>query len=167
MVPTTSELIHNPDTGTQYYINDKADITIYRDTEITNRQFIATNQDSYCYVGDLVVGQDPSIPISVQHTNSLQLQFRESEDETRCDSAPNVLFNEKLSLNKEVYVRFAGTSDQLPFYYTNDEVTEIPKCTTNNFDSVNNQLVGDTEICYGKSDSNTVIVSKILAVFGV
>ena len=109
-----------PDTGTKYHINDKADITIFRDTEITNRQFIATNQDSYCYVGDLIVGQDPSIPISVQHTNSIQLQFRESDDPTRCDQAPNILFNDKLELNKEVYVRFVGTDGQIPFYYTNE-----------------------------------------------
>ena len=156
-----------PDTGTQYYINDKADITIYRDTEITNRQFITTNQDSYCYVGDLVVGQDPSIPISVQHTNALQLQFRESDDPTRCDAAPNILFNEKLSLNKEVYVRFAGTSEQVPFYYTDNEVTEIPKCNTDNFDSATNQLLDGTETCYGKSGSDTVIISKILALFGI
>ena len=155
-----------PDTGTKYHINDKADITIFRDTEITNRQFIATNQDSYCYVGDLIVGQDPSIPISVQHTNSLQLQFRESDDLTRCDQAPNILFNDKLTLNKEVYVRFVGTDGQIPFYYT-DEVTEMPKCTTNNFDDNTDTLLNNIEICYGKSGSDTVIVSKILAVFGI
>ena len=155
-----------PDTGTKYHINDKADITIYRDTEITNRQFIATNQDSYCYVGDLVVGQDPSIPISIQHTNSLQLQFRESDDLTRCDQAPNILFNDKLELNKEVYVRFVGTDGQIPFYYTN-EIVEIPKCTTDNFDDNTDTLLNNTEICYGKSGSDIVIASKILAVFGI
>ena len=155
-----------PDTGTKYHINDKADITIYRDTEITNRQFIATNQDSYCYVGDLIVGQDPSIPISVQHTNSLQLQFRESNDISRCDQAPNVLFNDKLSLNKEVYVRFVGTDGQIPFYYTN-EIVEILKCTADNFDDNTDTLLDNTEICYGKSGSDIVIVSKILAVFGI
>ena len=155
-----------PDTGTQYYINDKADITIFRDTEITNRQFITTNQDSYCYVGDLVVGQDPLIPISVQHTNSLQLQFRESDDPTRCDQAPNILFNDKLSLNKEVYIRFVGTDGQIPFYYTN-EIVEIPKCTTDNFDDNTDTLLNNIETCYGKSGSDTVIVSKVLAVFGI
>ena len=155
-----------PDTGTKYHINDKADITIFKDTEITNRQFITTNQDSYCYVGDLVVGQDPSIPISAQHTNSLQLQFRESDDISRCDQAPNILFNDKLSLNKEVYVRFVGTDGQIPFYYT-DEIVEISKCTADNFDDNTDTLLNNTEICYGKSGNDVVIASKILAVFGI
>ena len=159
---------YDPNIGTRYFINDKADITIFRDTEITNRQFIHTSQDPYCYVSDLLVGQEPSIPI--QHTSTLQLAFRHANDPTRCDRAPVINLDDKLDLDKEIYVRFVDIDDIddiVPFYYIDDNIVEIPKCTTNNFNSANNNLVGNTEICYGKSGSDIILVSKILAIFGV
>ena len=58
------------DIGTKYYINNKSDITIYRDTEITCKTFTPT-RDHYCYVGDLLVPQIPSM--STQTTTALQL----------------------------------------------------------------------------------------------
>ena len=156
---------YDPNIGTRYFINDKADITIYRNTEITNVQFIHTSQDPYCYVSELLVGREPSIP--TRHTNTLQLAFRQANDPTRCNQAPDINLGDKLELDKEVYVRFVGTNDTVPFYYTGDNIIEIPKCTVDNFNSVNNHLVGDTEICYGKSGTDTILVSKILAIFGV
>ena len=151
------------DMGTKYYTNDIADITIFRDTDIVNKQF-TTTQDTYCYVGDLFVGQDANVPLP--NTNTLQLQFRQSNDPTRCDQSPDITFDDKLELSQEVYVRFAGTDGQTPFYYIGDDIVEIPKCNSNNFDDTSSTLIDNTEICYGKFDNDTILVSKILAVFG-
>ena len=150
------------DTGTRYYINDKADITIYRNTMITDKTF-TYQSDQYCYVGDLLVGQDSNI--NTQHTNTLQLLFRQADDPTRCDNAPSISIDGKLVLDQEVYVKFTGTDGQTPFYYDNN-IVKIPKCTSDNFDS-NTSTLKNSEICYGKDGSDTIIVSKILAVFGI
>ncbi len=151
------------DGGTAYYIDDKAYITMFRDTWITNKQFTASG-GQYCYVGDLFVGQDQDV--SVQHNNTLSIQFRQANDPNRCNGSPDITFDDSLSLTKEVYVRFVGTDGQVPFYYTDNRIN-IPKCTSTNFDSTTNTLIGNTEICYGKDGVDTIIISKILTVFGV
>ena len=150
-----------PDIGTKYYINDKADITMFRDTHII-KQYTPTEEDYYCYVGDLLVGQDNTI--SKSHSTTLQLSFRNADDPTRCDESPDIDLTGKLTLDKEIFVRFANT-DNVPFYY-DGTVNSIPKCSTNNFDSTANTLK-NTEICYGTSGSDIVLVSKILTVFGI
>ena len=152
-----------PDTGTRYYINDKADITIFRDNMITGKTFNAHTKN-YCYVGDLQVGQNNDI--STQHTNTLNINFKESTEPDRCGDHPNIDLDGKLVLQDEVYVRFADALGQAPFYYT-DSMTKIPKCKTGNFDATTNTLKGNTKICYGKSDNDIILVSKILAIFGV
>ncbi len=151
------------DGGTAYHVNDKAYITMFRDTWITNKQFTASG-GQYCYVGDLAVGQNAEI--SKQHTNTLNIQFRQSTDTARCGGSPDITLDDKLSLSKEIYIRFAGTDGQVPFYHTEDGTMDIPKCTNDNLGATNN-LIGDAEICYGKNGSDTILVSKILAVFGV
>ena len=150
------------DTGTRYYINDKADITIYRNTMITDKTF-TYQSDQYCYVGDLLVGQDSNI--NTQHTNTLQLLFRQADDPTRCDNAPSISLDGKLVLDQEVYIKFTGTDGQTPFYYDNN-IVKIPKCTSDNFDS-NTSTLKNSEICYGKNGDDTIIISKILTIFGV
>ncbi len=152
------------DGGTTYHINDKAYITIFRDTWITNKQFEASG-GQYCYVGDLLVGQDADI--SQNHTNSLNIQFRKSTDPDRCIGSPNIDLTGKLVLGKEVYVRFVGANGQTPFYYNGSDIIEILKCSSANFTSTTNTLKDSTEICYGKDGNDTILVSKILAVFGV
>ena len=154
------------DVGTKYYINNVADITIHRNTEIVNKTF-AYNTDSYCYSGDLRVGQIPDITIPIENvSNVLYLQFREHSPD-RCDQAPDIDLAGKLILDTEVYVRFANSIDLNPFYYMSDNTVDIPKCTDTNFDSVSNRLLNDTMICYGKDGNDVIIISKILAVFGV
>ena len=152
---------HYEDTGTIYHINDQADITIYRDTEIVGKKFTNDPIDVYCYVGDLLVNH------TVQQTRTLEINFRQSSDQTRCDTAPVITFDDKLDLSKEIYVRFVGTHDHVPFYMNGTSNIAIPKCTDTNFDDTTNTLIGNTEICYGEDGDDTVLVSKILAVFGV
>ena len=156
--------------GTSYHVNNKAYITMFRDTWITNKQFTAQG-GQYCYVGDLLVGQDADI--SQNHTNTLNIKFRQSTDPGRCNGSPSITLDDKLVLSKEVYVRFVGTNGQTPFYYNGSDVIEILKCSSENFDrNINrwiqtNHLIGDTEVCYGKDGNDTILVSKVLAVFGV
>ena len=152
---------HYSDMGTRYHLSSgSADITMFRDTLITNKQF-TSDQDNYCYVGDLIVGRDSTI--SIQHTNTLKISFRSADDPTRCDQAPDVNLTDKLTLDKEVFVRFVGTDGQVPFYY-DGTVNTIPKCTSDNFDGTS---ITSGKICYGKDGSDTVIVSKILTEFGL
>ncbi len=152
------------DGGTAYHINDNAYITMFRDTWITNKQFTASG-GQYCYVADLLVGQDADI--SIQHTNTLNLKFRQSTEGNRCGGSPSIDLAGKLVLGKEAYVRFVGTNGQVPFYYNGSDTTEILKCSSANFNNVTSQLIGDTETCYGKDGNDTILVSKILAIFGV
>ena len=152
-----------PRIGTEYYINDKASITLFRDTEITNQQFKHTNQDPYCYVGDLQVGQNSRI--STSHANSLQISFRESTDDVRCDDAPSITFGNSLNLNQQIYVKFTATDEQVPFYYTT-AIIDVPMCNNTNFNKDTNTLTsGDT--CYGKNGNDIIIVSNILTIFGI
>ena len=139
------------DIGTRYYINDKVDITMYRDTEITNVQYKSTGQDPYCYVGD-VISTDTSIHI----------QFRQDDDIIRCDNAATMSLNHILELDKEIYVRFANT-ENVPKYNN----IPVPQCTTINFDDDNNELIENTKICYGKNGNDIILVSKILATFSI
>ena len=80
---------------------------------------------------------------------------------------PVITFDDKLELSQEIYVRFAGTDGQTPFYHIDDDTVEIPKCTIDNFGKTSSTLRENAEICYGKSDSDTILVSKILAIFGI
>ena len=155
-----------PDIGTKYYINNIADITIHRNTEIVNKMF-TYNSDQYCYSGDLKVGSNVSgITIPIEDISDvLYLQFREHSPD-RCDQAPDIDLDDKLTLDTEVYVRFINSATLNPFYYVSNSIVDIPKCTAANFDSASNKLLNDTMICYGKDNNDIVIISKILAVFG-
>ena len=139
------------DIGTRYHINDKVDITMYRDTEITNVQYKSTGQDLYCYVGDLISSD-----------TSIQIQFRQDDDKSRCDGAATMSLSHILELDKEIYVRFANT-ENVPKYNN----VPVPQCTTINFDGDNNELLGNTKLCYGNNGNDIIIVSKILATFSI
>ncbi len=156
------------DKGTRYHINDKAFITIFRDTEITSKSFVSQG-NPYCYVGDLLVGPSPSI--SVQHDTTLHIQFRESDDPARCNGSPDIELADKLFLNKEVYVRFVDKIGKVPFYHYGDgngsNLVEIDKCDNKNFNKKQNKLKRNAEICYGRDGNDILLVSKILATFGV
>ena len=82
-----------------------------------------------------------------RHTSTLQSVFRQANDSTICDQAPDINLGGKLELDKEVYMRFVGTNDTVPFYYTDDNIVDIPKYTVDNFNSVTNQL-DCTDACY-------------------
>ena len=154
---------YSADMGTEYYTNNVASITLFRDTEITSKEF-TYQPDQYCYVGNLLVGQESTI--SIQHTNTLQLPFTRSSISDRCDQAPTINLDGKLNLDTNVYVRFGNSIDQTPFYHYGTSTIQIPKCSNMNFDSTTNTLK-NIEICYGKNNNDIIIVSKVLAVFGI
>ena len=154
---------HFSDKGTKYYVDDKTDITIFRNTEITDKEFVFQS-NKYCYVSDLTVGKNSKI--STEHKRTLSINFRESTDPTRCGDHPNINLDGKLNLDTNVYVRFVGELGNIPFYH-DGKPHNIPICNRNNFDISTNTLKGNTKICYGKSGNDIIMVSKILAVFGV
>ncbi len=156
--------------GTRYHHHDddsddtRADITIHYNTKITSKTFDVTS-NTFCYNAELQVGNDITVP----KLNSYMALALEITDFTpKCPNYPNISFDGKLVLNKEVYIRLNGTDGQNIFYHVNgtNDIVQIPKCTSTNFDSSDNTLKGNTEVCYGKDGADTVIVSKILAIFG-
>ncbi len=156
--------------GTRYHHHDddsddtRADITIHYNTKITSKTFDVTS-NTFCYNAEVKVGDDITIP----KLNSYMALALEITDFTpKCTNYPNISFDGKLVLNKEVYIRLNGTDGQNIFYHVNgtNDIVQIPKCTSTNFNSTNNTLKGNTEACYGKDGTDTIIVSKILAIFG-
>ncbi len=156
--------------GTRYHHHDddsddtRADITIHYNTKITSKTFNVTS-NSFCYNAELQVGDDITIP-KLNNYTALALEI--TDFTPKCTNYPNISFDGKLVLNKEVYIRLNNTDGQNIFYHVNgtNDIVQIPKCTSTNFNSTNNTLRGSTEICYGKDGTDTVIVSKILAIFG-
>ena len=156
--------------GTRYHHHDddsddtRADITIHYNTKITSKTFSVTS-NSFCYNAEVKVGDDITIP-KLNNYTALALEI--TDFTPKCTNYPNISFDGKLVLNKEVYIRLNGTDGQNIFYHVNgtNDIVQIPKCTSTNFNSADNTLKGSTEICYGKDGTDTVIVSKILAIFG-
>ncbi len=157
-------------TGTRYHHHDddsddtRADITIHYDTKITGKTFSVTS-NTFCYNAELQVGDDITVP---KLSSYMALALEITDFTPKCPNYPNISFDGKLVLNKEVYIRLNNTDGQNIFYHVNgtNDIVQIPKCTSTNFNSNNNTLKGNTEVCYGKDGTDTIIVSKILAIFG-
>ncbi len=174
--PNKARFINNevsPGSGTRYHDligGHLGNITIHYNTNITSQTFtVPSNPVNYCYTAQAKVGQFTfSVPKINSYTVITYLDISKSTLPRCTSSVPDISFDGKLTLDKEVYIKLTGTDGQNIFYHVSgtDTPVEIPKCTSTNFDSSDNTLKGNTEVCYGKDGTDTVIVSKILARFG-
>ncbi len=161
--------------GTFYAANhENGHITILSNTAITGLTY-GSGTDKGCNKATVsTIGGTHSVlraKIPIDHTAAMGVKI---EPHTwvaypeQCDDPIAVTFDDKLVLDKEIYVRIYNIVNQNVFYYVNgaDTVVQIPKCTNFNFNFADNTLRGDTEACYGKDGRATIIVSKVLAIFG-
>ncbi len=152
--------------------NSKGDVVIQANTKVKPAALFDTDIGRPCISVNF---RDPAIlvtpPTVLRGADAMGFDLSTSTGLTPVCTIDPTTFNGTLLTDKELRITLypnATTDTIAPHFFSqeqgNSATKPIPLCTSTNMHA-NQTLIGDTEMCYGTHDNNTIIISKRIGIY--